>query len=311
MQFKDYYEILGVPRDAEADDIKRAYRRLARRFHPDVSEEPDAEERFKELQEAYEVLRDAEKRDAYDRLGANWRAGEDFTPPPGWEPEFSFRHEGFRDAGDFSEFFSRIFGGAGARGAHAFRMRGEDFTVRAPVSLEDSCAGATRAFSFALTEVDERGVPRERNKTLRVTIPRGATEGQRIRLTGQGGPGTGGAPAGDLYLEIAFEPHPLFRADGRNITMELPVLPWEAALGATVEVPTLRGPVSLTIPPASGNGARLRLRGRGLPGTPDGDQLVALSIVNPPALDDELRDLYQRLASACEHDPRAALRARA
>ncbi len=314
MQYKDYYDILGVGREASGDDIKRAYRKLARKYHPDVSEEANAEERFKEVQEAYEVLKDPEKRDAYDRLGANWRQGEDFTPPPDWEPDYSFRSGGFRDAAEFSEFFSSIFG----RGAHGggpgaarggFQMQGEDRNVRVTIALEDAFAGRKRSFTFVAPEIDERGEVRRVQKSINVNIPRGVSEGQRIRLAGQGGPGFGGGPAGDLFLEIAFEPHRLFHAEGRDIHLELPVAPWEAALGAKVKTPTLGGPVELSVPPGSQSGTRLRLRGKGLPGKVAGDQYVTLRIVTPAADSEEHKQLYRRMAETMAFDPRAGMHA--
>lgn len=312
MQYKDYYDTLGIARDADADAIKRAYRRLARKYHPDVSTEDDAEEHFKAVQEAYEVLKDAEKREAYDRLGANWRQGDPFTPPPGWEPDAEFRSGGFREQADFSDFFSSIFGGGsggpgrgGARGG--FQMRGDDRQVRIQITLADAYAGNTRTLTLASPTLDARGEVREVRKTVNVNIPRGVTEGQRIRLAGQGGAGFGGGPDGDLFLEIEFEPHPLFHADGRDIHLELPITPWEAALGAKVKAPTLGGMVEITVPPNTQAGRRLRLTGRGLPGKVAGDQYVTLRIVTPPADTDAARDLYRRMAEALPFDPRATL----
>ncbi len=320
MQYKDYYDILGVPRDADGAAIKRAYRKLARKYHPDVSEEADAEERFKEVQEAYEVLKDAEKREAYDRLGSNWREGDPFTPPPGWEQDLGGHAGGFRGGADFSDFFASIFGaapgggpGGGPRGGPGggpgggFQMRGEDRNARIRIRLEDAYAGATRAFSFVTTEIGPRGEPQQARKTVNVSIPKGVAEGQRIRLAGQGGAGFGGGPAGDLFLEIEFEPHAVFHAEGRDIHVELPVAPWEAALGAKVRTPTLGGTVELSIPPGTQSGRRLRLAGRGLPGKVAGDQYVTLRIVTPPATSDEQRDLYRRMAELMPFDPRAGL----
>ncbi|MEQ8659951.1 MAG: DnaJ C-terminal domain-containing protein [Gammaproteobacteria bacterium] len=315
MQYKDYYEILGVPRDADGDAIKRAYRKLARKYHPDVSSEADAEDRFKEVQEAYEVLKDADKREAYDRLGSNWREGEPFTPPPGWEGGFGGAAGEFRDAADFSDFFASIFGAAaGGPGAHGgrrarsgLRMRGEDRSVRVRIALGDAHAGATRTFSFVTSEAGPDGAPQSARKTVNVTIPRGVTEGQRIRLAGQGGAGFGGGPAGDLFLEIVFEPHPVFHAEGRDIHMELPIAPWEAALGAKVKTPTLGGTVELSIPSGAQSGQRLRLGGRGLPGKVAGDQYVTLRIVTPPASSDAARECYRQMAETMPFDPRAGL----
>src|SRR5690606_30134480 len=245
MEFKDYYKILGVERNASQDDIKRAYRRLARKYHPDVSKESDAEARFKEMKEAYEVLKDPEERSAYDQFGANWKAGQDFQPPPNWRREYSYGGgaESFGDAGQFSDFFETLFG-QGHRGGFggfrtAARMKGEDVNASVSIPLEDAYRGASRTITLEVPEADADGSVRRRRKTLNVKIPAGITGGKRIRLEGQGGPGIGGSPAGDLYLAIEFEPHPFYRPDGRDIHLELPVTPWEAALGRKVKVPTL------------------------------------------------------------------------
>ncbi len=311
MDFKDYYETMGVARDATPDEIKRSYRRLARKFHPDVSEEPDAEDRFKEVQEAYEVLKDPEKRAAYDRFGDDWKAGREFRPPPDREPDLGFRGGGYTDAGEFSEFFESLFGGAGHQRSGAghthIRMKGEDIHARVVISLEDAYHGATRSLSIDLPELDGQGrlVPRPHN--LNVKIPKGVMQGQRIRLGGQGGPGLGGATAGDLYLEVVFAPHRIFHAQGRDVHLDLPVAPWEAALGETVTTPTLGGDVDLRIPPGSGTGAKLRLKGRGLPGAPPGDQYVVLEIQTPRAETDGARGLYERMKREMAFDPRADL----
>jgi curved DNA-binding protein len=316
MEFKDYYDILGVSRNASADDIKRAYRKLARKYHPDVSKEPQAETRFKEVGEAYEVLKDPEKRKLYDQLGSDWRAGQDFRPPPGWESRRTGTGGGFSGefSGDFSDFFEALFGGgspfgrgAGAGGRRAgFAFRGEDQNARITISLEEAYSGATRSITVETVESDgmvQRRVP----KALRVRIPKGVRNGQRIRLAGQGNPGSGGGSAGDLYLEVHIAPHRLFHLRGRDIHLELPVAPWEAALGARLKVPTLGGEVDMRIPANSQSGKRLRLRGRGLPGDPPGDQYVTLRIVNPPAAADRGRELFERMAKDLDFDPRAAL----
>ena len=314
MQYKDYYQTLGVARDADADTIKRAYRRLARKYHPDVSSEEDAEEQFKAVQEAYEVLKDADKRAAYDQLGANWRQGEDFTPPPGWSAGGSFHEGGFRDEAAFSDFFASIFGGAPGRGhgrgraESSFHLRGDDRQARIRITVEEAYHGGTRALTLSSPVQDAHGGIRESRKTINVNIPRGVTEGQRIRLAGQGGAGYGGGPAGDLFLEIEFEPHALFHVDGRDVHLELPITPWEAALGAKVKAPTLGGTVELTVPPGTQGGRRLRLGGRGLPGKVAGDQYVTLRIVTPPADTPAARELYARMAEVMPFDPRATLK---
>lgn len=326
MEFKDYYQVLGVGRDAGADEIKRSYRKLARKYHPDVSSEDDAEARFKELQEAYEVLKDPEKRAAYDRLGSDWRAGEGFRPPPDWEPDFGFSGGGYSHAGGagFSDFFEELFGaraGGGRRRAQGFSegfsqgfsMAGDDHQARIRVPLEDLFGGVRRQITLRLPEIDGSGHLRERERTLNVRIPKGMRPGQRIRLAGQGASGLGQGPAGDLYLEVDAEPHRLFRLDGADLHLVLPVTPWEAALGATVKVPTLGGTVDLKIPPGSQSGRRLRLKGRGLPGRPDGqsagDQYVELSVRVPPADSDAARAFYERMARELPMDPRRELEA--
>jgi curved DNA-binding protein len=313
MEFKDYYKILGVERAASKDDIKRAYRRLARKYHPDVSKEPNAEARFKEMKEAYEVLKDPEKRSAYDQFGANWKAGQDFQPPPNWQREYSFGGgaQSFGDAGQFSDFFETLFGqsrrGGFSFGAGGGRMKGEDVNATISIPIEDAYRGASRTISLDVPEVDASGAVRRRQKTLNVKIPAGVTAGKRIRLEKQGGSGYGGSPAGDLYLAVEFETHPFYRADGRDIHLELPVTPWEAALGRKVKVPTLGGAVDLQIPAGSSSGKTLRLKGRGLPGKPDGDQYVELKVVVPPASDETIRELYETLERGHNVNPRARL----
>jgi curved DNA-binding protein len=312
VKFKDYYAVLGVPRDASQEDIKRAYRRLARKYHPDVSKVGDAEERFKEVQEAYAVLRDAEKRAAYDQLGSNWRAGEEFSPPPGWDFDFEFQRTGSAsvDPSAFSEFFEALFG----HGLHsattdhaALRMRGRDLHVRLPISLQDAYQGVVRPIHLMVPELGAEGNIVTHNRELQVKIPAGTIDGQHIRLARQGAPGLGGAAPGDLYLLVELEQHPLFRAHGRDIYLTLPITPWEAALGATVRVPTLGGRVQLKIPSGSQSGQRLRLKGRGLPGTSAGDQYVELKIVTPVARDATARSFYERMAREMPFDPRASL----
>ncbi|HUG99755.1 MAG TPA: DnaJ C-terminal domain-containing protein [Gammaproteobacteria bacterium] len=315
MDFKDYYATLGVARDASADDIKRAYRKLARKYHPDVSKEADAEARFKEVGEAYEVLKDPEKRTAYDQLGANWQAGQEFRPPPGGPGGARHFHYSTSGAGGeqfegFSDFFEALFGqgrapggmGGAARGPQGFRYRqagptrGEDNHARIQIPLEDAFRGASRTLELRNPDGGQR--------SIRVAIPRGVTERQRIRLAGQGAPGMNGGQAGDLFMEVAFEPHPVFEADGRNILVTLPVTPWEAALGETVGVPTLGGRVDLKIPAGSQSGRRLRLKGRGLPGSPAGDQIVTLRIETPPAASDDARKFYEEMRVRLPFNPR-------
>jgi len=312
MQYRDYYEILGVPRDADQDTIKQAYRRLARKYHPDVSGEADADRRFKELGEAYEVLKDPEKRAAYDRFGTNWKEGQDVEPPPDWDSGFSFSGAGYtgRTDGDYSDFFETLFGRstAGGRSRQTFRIKGEDQHARIRIPLADAYHGARTRITLSRPEVDGEGRLITRPQQLEVTIPKGVTEGQRIRLEGQGMPGMGGGPPGDLYLEISFESDPIFHAEKRDLHMELPVTPWEAALGATVTVPTMDGKVQLKIPPGSQGGKKLRLKGKGLStATRRGDQIVTLRIVVPEAHSEEQKNLYRKMAEIMPVNPRAHL----
>jgi curved DNA-binding protein len=310
MEYKDYYKTLGVARDAPQADIKRAFRKLARKYHPDVSKESNAEARFKEVNEANEVLQDPEKRAAYDALGSSWQPGQDFRPPPGGgrsQREYRFSTD---ETADFSDFFSSIFGSGGgfrAQGGKPRPRRGQDQTARLHITLEDAYRGVTRQLHLDVPEVDPDGRLVTRSRTLNVRIPAGVTQGQQIRLAGQGAPGTQGATAGDLFLEIDFEPHAFLRPEGRNIHLNLPVAPWEAALGATVPVPTLAGAVNLKIPAGTQTGKRMRLKGRGLPGDPPGDAYIVIEVTAPPADTEVARDAYRRLAEACPSNPRAAL----
>jgi curved DNA-binding protein len=315
MEFKDYYDIMGVKRDATQDDIRRAYRKLARKYHPDVSKETDAEAKFKELGEAYEVLKDPEKRAAYDQLGSQYRAGQDFRPPPGWDAGFEFRDFGGseHDMGGFSDFFESLFGGAarrpqgGARRSREFRMRGEDHHAKIVVDLEDSYRGASRSITLQVPEVTADGHVRTRARTLNVRIPKGVRQGQQIRLSGQGGGGFGGGPAGDLYLEIEFRSDSRYRVEGADVYLTLPVAPWEAALGATVKVPTPAGAVDLKIPANSQGGQKLRLKGRGIPAREPGDFYVELRIALPRADSESARDAYRAMQREFAFDPRAGM----
>ncbi len=322
MKFKDYYEILGVPRDATQADLKRAYRKLARKYHPDVSKEPDAETRFKEMGEAYEVLKDATKRAAYDQMGRDWKSGQEFTPPAGWNGGFESdgRDSAHGDGGsggfdpldgtDYGEFFETLFGRRGAgpqTQRRARRVQGQDHHAKVVIDLDDTYHGAQRTLSLRIPVLDAQGHVVLQERTLDVTIPKGVQAGQHLRLAGQGGPGMGRTAAGDLYLEIDFRPHPHFRVDGRDVYLDLPVTPWEAALGASITAPTPEGPVQLTIPSGSTVGRTLRLRGRGIPGTPRGELYMVLTISLPAADSEAAKEAYRAFAKACDFNPRAHL----
>lgn len=312
MEYKDYYKILGVSRQATADEIKKAYRKLARKFHPDVSKEPNAEARFKEINEASEVLQDAEKRAAYDQLGAGWQSGQSFKPPPGWQGGFGARGGaggGAADA-DFSEFFSNLFGqsrGGAPRGGSPFRSRGQDHEAKVMIDLDDTFTGATRSVTLRVPEIDANGLQHDRVRKLEVRIPKGVREGQKIRLAGQGGAGMAGGATGDMLLEIGFNPHPIYRPEGRDLYVTLPVAPWEAALGATAKAPTPAGVVEVNVPVGSRTGRKLRLKGRGIPGEPPGDLYLLLEIVAPPADSDRARELYETMARELAFNPRREL----
>ncbi len=317
MEFKDYYKTLGVETTATADEIKKAYRKLARKYHPDVSKEPDAQAKMSALNEASAVLQDPEKRAAYDQLSQRRQAhpgagGNDFQPPPGWDQGFEF--SGAPHGGEeFSDFFANLFGHAAqaSRARHAGtraepRVRGEDHHAKIAISLRDSYEGAQRDIGLRAPKLGDDGRVVLEDRTLQVRIPKGVRDGQQIRLTGQGSPGYGGAPAGDLYLEITFEADPRFRVEGRDVTQTVPVAPWEAALGATIAVPTPSGRVEVTVPANSRNGRKLRLKGRGIPGDPAGDLYLQLELVLPPE-SEKSRALFQAMAHELAFDPRAAM----
>ena len=314
MDFKDYYQVLGVEKDATQDEVKRAYRKLARKYHPDVSKEPDAEARFKEIGEAHDVLSDPDKRAAYDKLGASWKSGQNFSPPPDWDAGFEFRGGGFNgeEASAYSDFFEALFGqrmGATRPGQRRTRVqaRGEDHHAKVLIDLEDAYEGATRTITLRNPEWDSGGRLVYKEHTLKVRIPKGLKKGQEIRLAGQGMPGMGGGEPGDLYLEIAFNPHRLYQIDGRDLYLDLPIAPWEAALGATVQVPTPGGLVDLSIPAGTPTGRKLRLKGLGIPGTPPGDIYVVPLITLPPATDDAAKELYRKMESELAFNPRSKL----
>lgn len=311
MQFKDYYQTLGVPRDASAEDIKKAFRKLARKYHPDVSREPDAELRMKEVNEAHAVLSDPEKRAAYDRLGRDYRPGQEFRPPPDWDAGFEFSGRGFSpdEAAGFSDFFAELFGRMGGTGGFraagsGFQARGEDHHAKVLLDVEDAFHGATRQITLQAPRVDAQGRVRLESRALNVRVPKGVREGQIIRLAGQGSPGMGGATAGDLLLEVHFRPHPRYRVVGRDLHMALPVAPWEAALGAVIAVPLPTGEVKVRIPEGTRGGHPMRVRGKGIPGEPPGDLLLDIHITLPPADTPGARQLYETMARELAFDPR-------
>ena len=312
MEFKDYYQILGVRRDATAEEIKKAFRKLARKYHPDVSKEVNAEARMQELNEANAVLSDPEKRAAYDQLGRGYQPGQEFQPPPDWDAGFEFSGQGFSpgEAGDFSDFFAELFGRT--RAAHGFnagqhghfQARGEDHHAKVLLDLEDAFSGATRQISLRAPRIDAQGRVVLENRTLNVKIPQGVHAGQVIRLAGQGAPGIGSAPAGDLMLEVRFRPHPRFRVQGRDLHLTLPVAPWEAALGTVVTVDLPQGSVKVRIPEGAQSGRQLRVRGKGIPGAQAGDLLLDIQVVLPSADTARARALYETMARELAFDPR-------
>jgi curved DNA-binding protein len=313
MEFRDYYQILGVQPDADAAAIKAAYRKLARKYHPDVSKEAGAEEKFKEVAEAYEVLSDANKRADYDQLRAyGGGRGRDFEPPPGWQPSGGFSHAEFTHDTGFSDFFESIFGGRGRGGftREEFAVRGQDLQIDLPVLLEELARGTQGSMQVSVPQFDARG--RRTNapeKKLAVKLPAGVGDGELIRIPGQGAPGTGNAPPGDLFVRVRLVPHPRFDVEGHHLVVTVPVAPWEAALGAKVIVPTLDGRISLTIPPGSQSGQKLRIKGKGLPGKAGtGDLLAVLRIVLPKQADAETQALWERMAEKAAFDPRAEWR---
>jgi curved DNA-binding protein len=311
MKYKDYYAILGVKRGASAEDIKKAYRRLARKYHPDVSKEANAEERFKEVAEAYETLKDPEKRAAYDQLG-RYQSGQEFRPPPDWESRFS---PGGFEGIDLGDLFAH-FGGRSGRGFSGgasradFAMPGEDYEVTANISLEEAARGTELSMQLSAPETGPDGLRRRVPKTIRARVPKGVTDGERLRVAGKGGPGWNGAPPGDLYLNIVLKPHRLYRVSGHDLYLELPVAPWEAVLGAQVEVPTLDGRISVSVKPGSKAGQKLRAAGRGLPRPQggSGDLYCVLSIVTPASPGEREKALYKELAGVSRFDPREHLK---
>ena len=311
MKYKDYYAILEVKRDADADEIKKAYRRLARKYHPDVSKEKNAEEKFKEMAEAYETLKDPEKRAAYDQLGQH-QSGQEFRPPPDWGQHFAQGQGGFDDI-DLSDLFAGLAGRQGRRGGGGRpadrAMAGSDYEAVVRLSFAQAFEGTEVDLELSALEWDAGGGVRRAPHRVKTRIPRGVTDGEKLRVPGKGGKGVNGGPDGDLYLDIEVQAHPLFRVDGQDIFVDLPLAPWEAVLGTSVNLPTPAGIVALKVPAGTRAGQRLRLSGRGMPrgkGTP-GDLYALARIEVPTVVDDNQRKLYEQLAETSNFNPRPQL----
>ncbi|MFT5452565.1 MAG: curved DNA-binding protein [Enterobacterales bacterium] len=320
MKYKDYYKIMEIEKTASNNEIKKAYRKLARKYHPDVSKEVEAEARFKEVGEAYKVLKDKEKRAAYDQLGSQWQAGDSFTPPPDWGQHQSAHNHGAGRAGgqysdfanasgeDLSDFFSSIFGQASYSGGSyqnsRANLRGEDIHAKVEIDIEDAYRGSERTISFSLASPNEQGEVVQKQKTLNVKIPKGVKQGQHIRLSKQGGSSLGNGEAGDLYLEIVVKQHPVYQVTEKDVTISLPIAPWEAALGTKVEVPTPSGFLTLTIPANSKSGQKLRLKAKGIPAKSPGDLYVVLEIVNPEVKSDKAKKAFEQLAESFSFNAR-------
>ncbi|MBU3591128.1 DnaJ domain-containing protein [Polynucleobacter sp. 78F-HAINBA] len=325
MKFRDYYETLGVARGATEAEIKAAYRKLARKYHPDVNKEAGAEEQFKAVGEAYSVLKDTEKRAAYDRMGANWKNGQDFTPPPNWNEGFEYSdgnfgggHGGFGGGyeGDQSEFFESLFGrgrhrqgGRGGNPRQGMDFKGQDHHAKILIDLPDAYNGAKRTIALHMPTQDANGHVSTQERKLDVSIPKGIKAGQNLRLAGQGGPGMGSGAAGDLYLEIDFHPNPIYRIDGKDVYLDLPLAPWEAALGTTVNIPTPSGStLELKIPAGTAAGRKMRLKEKGIPSKEAGDLYVVPNIVLPGADTDAQKEAYEALEKAFDFNPRTHLK---
>lgn len=306
-KYVDYYKVLGVSKDISQNDMQRAYRKLARKYHPDVNKDPGAEDKFKEISEAYEVLKDPEKRKMYDELGPNWQQGQDFRTPPGWENvHFNFGSGG--DAGGFSDFFNDLFGGRRSRpGARSFySSMGSDQETVLSLTIEEAYSGGKKSLQFTTTELSPQGMPTPKLKTLDVNIPKGVLEGQKIRLAGQGGAGSGGGAAGDLYLKVTIESHPVYKLNGRDIYMDLKVSPWEAALGTSVSLSILGGSVSVKVPQGSSSGKKMRLKGKGFPAKKGrGDLYLIIKIVLPLTITPDEKKLFKELADVSKFNPRS------
>jgi len=318
MEYKDYYAVLGIEKTATDDEIKRAYRKLARKYHPDLNKTAEAEEKFKEIGEANDVLSDPEKRAAYDQLGQGYQPGQDFQPPPNWPNgnegfEFTGKSSGGQSH-DFSDFFKDLFSKAGhqqqgTRPQPDFNAKGQDHHARVMINIQDSFKGAKRTLTLKAPELGDDGHVILKNRTLDVSIPKGVREGQHIRLKQQGAPGHGKGQSGDLYLEVSFKPHKYYHAEKNDLYLDLPITPWEAALGGKIKAPTPDGVVDLNIPADSKQGRKLRLKGRGIPAKQPGDLFIVLNIVLPPADSEKAKELYNTMARELDFNPRADLAA--
>lgn len=313
MEYKDYYKIMALKRDASPEDIKRSYRKLARKYHPDISSDSDAENKFKELSEAYEVLKDPQKRATYDRLDPNLKAGQEFHTPPNRDAAYQFNSEQFNNinAANFSDFFSELFGqrdrSENTQQGRQFNRRGQDSHSSTWIDLQDTFLGANRRINLQTQNIDNQGKIQTSSRAINIKIPKGIKDGQQIRLAGQGQVGMGDAENGDLYLQIHFNPHRFYRVEGQDLYIQLPVAPWEAALGAIVKLPTPSGTVDLKIPACSNNGSKLRLKGRGIPGNSAGDIYVILTVSLPAATSEQAKALYKEMAAKLAFNPRASM----
>jgi len=319
MEYKDYYKVLGVSKNASADEIKKQYRKNARKFHPDVNKEDGAEQKFKDIGEAYEVLKDKEKREAYDQYGSNWKEGPQQQQHQqqyyqqadrgGFQAGGGFDFGGgFEGSGEFSDFFESLFGGGGQRegsNRRSTQLKGEDVNAAITIPLEDAFKETTRTISFEVPTQQSRDLMANKQKSLNVKIPKGIKSGQKIRLAGQGGPGFNGAPAGDMYIKVEFEKHRHFEVKGVDIYLNLPIAPWEAALGSTIDIVIPTGNVKLNIPAGSSQGKKLRLKGKGIPAKNRGDLYVVVNIVLPPANNKKAKEMYESMKTL-DFDPREA-----
>jgi len=313
MKFQDYYQVLGVDKSATQGEIKKSYRKLSRKYHPDVSKLPDATEKFKALGEAYEVLKDPEKRAAYDRVGQGQQAGQNFEPPPGWDEgfEFSGQDNGYVDPAAYSDFFESIFGGAGAGRASTGQQQynrpsGQDHHAKILIDLEDAYTGTVREITLQIPYLDAQGHVKTEHRALKVKIPKGIKQGQKIRLAGQGGVSVGG-PQGNLYLQVEFNAHAFYNVEGQDVYLKVPITPWEAALGAKIKIPTPAGVIQIKVPEKSISGSKLRLKGRGIPAKITGDLFVILQVSLPPADTEKAKLFYQKMSKEFDFNPRKNL----